>query len=66
MDNCDVDEKKLKNGEYCLKGIPGCFCKVGWPYERQCSECRDSWGDNFRDSFCICPPEDEEKIDEKK
>lgn len=51
-----IDIGKLKAGEYCRKGIPGCFCKVGWPYERQCPDCRDNKNaDKF--SYCSCPPE---------
>lgn len=56
----DVDEKKLEAGEYCRKGSPGCFCKVGYPIERTCPECRDMWepGD-FIDSYCVCGPDDD-------
>jgi hypothetical protein len=51
MLNSDVDEEKLKNGEYCRKEVPGCFCKVGWSEERRCPECGGAW-----DSYCVCPP----------
>ena len=46
----------------CRKGTPGCYCKIGWPYDEQCPDCRDDWNEGeFRDSYCICPP-DEEKM----
>jgi len=56
MKESEVDEVKLANGEYCQKGVTGCFCKGGRPYERQCSKCRDTrqLGDD-RD-YCVCPP----------
>jgi hypothetical protein len=60
MDNDKVDEGVLASGAYCNKGSPTCFCKVGWPKERQCPACRDRWPVGvFRDSYCICPPDDE-------
>ena len=40
MKNIEVDEEKLKNGDYCRKAHPGCFCNVGWPKERRCQVCR--------------------------
>lgn len=59
MLNEDVDDSLLKIGAYCHKKCFGCFCVVGWPYERQCVDCRDSWKDGeFRNSYCICPPKD--------
>ena len=58
MLNKDVDESKLSSGEYCQKKIPGCFCKVGWPYERMCSNCRDGRKPGDNQSVCICPPKD--------
>jgi len=57
MKNGDVDEKKLGSGEYCRSKAPGCFCKVGWPYERQCRYCRDLTSAGA-DSYCVCPPKD--------
>jgi len=60
MKNADVDEGKLERGEYCHKGVFGCFCAVGYPPERQCPDCRDRWAaGQFRDSYCICPPKGE-------
>lgn len=57
MLNSNVQEILLALGEYCHKGVPGCFCRAGWPYERQCPNCRDSWKPgSFRDSYCVCPP----------
>lgn len=54
----EVDKWKLKQGEYCQKGHRGCFCKVGWPYERLCPVCRDSEGgpSGTRRDYCVCPP----------
>lgn len=40
----------------CKKGIEGCFCKVGWPYEKQCPDCRDTRQKGDNDSYCVCPP----------
>jgi hypothetical protein len=52
-----IDEEKVEAGEYCRKGEAGCFCAVGWPYERQCPDCRDGAGaDKY--SYCVCPPVD--------
>ena len=46
----------LNSGQYCHKGVIGCFCKVGWPIEYQCPDCR---GDNDnRNSYCVCPPKE--------
>lgn len=58
MKNEDVDEEKLAKGEYCQKGIPNCFCKVGWPIERTCPKCRDLRSSPF-DGYCVCPPNDD-------
>jgi hypothetical protein len=57
----DVDKEKMKDGEYCHKGMPGCFCKAGWPYEYMCADCRDH-REYVRDGkvfyydkiFCMC------------
>jgi hypothetical protein len=58
MENKDVDKKKLEAGEYCHKRSPGCFCAVGWPYERQCPDCRGTkLADKY--SYCGCPPRDD-------
>jgi len=54
MKNSEVNEMKLKNGDYCQKKIAGCFCKVGWPRERQCSNCMEE--NDKRTSCCVCPP----------
>lgn len=43
----------IELGHYCHKGNGGCFCRVGWPVERQCSLCREGAP---RSSFCICAP----------
>lgn len=58
MKNKDVDEEKLQNGEYCQKGSPGCFCKVGWPYERMCPDCRDGRAPGDNRSYCVCSPKE--------
>jgi hypothetical protein len=43
----------------CRKGYPDCYCAVGWPYDKQCPDCRDTWPEgSFRDSYCVCPPPD--------
>ena len=55
----DIDPEKQAAGEYCGRRSSKCFCLVGWPYEKQCPDCRDNWKDGqFRDSYCICPPEE--------
>jgi predicted amidophosphoribosyltransferase len=52
-----VLKEKLDDGGYCKKGISGCACDLGWPYEMQCPDCRDKWEEHaFRDSYCICSP----------
>ncbi len=48
----DVDEEKLLEGEYCRKYRSGCFCAVGWPYERQCVRCRDSRPNDGYPDWC--------------
>ena len=52
----DVDKLKLENGEYCRKGRSGCFCEVGYPYEKMCPDCRDNREKGGDKDFCICPP----------
>lgn len=56
MKNEDVNEELLSSGSYCRKGIDGCFCKVGWPYERICPHCRDGRYPGDDRDYCICPP----------
>jgi len=58
MKDGDVDEGKLQRGEYCQKQNSGCFCAVGWPYERMCTDCRDGRVRRDYDSYCICPPKE--------
>jgi len=42
----------------CKCGIEGCFCLTGFPYEKQCKDCRDIEGrDQF--SHCVCGPASE-------
>ena len=57
MKNSDINNDLLVKGEYCQKRSPGCFCKVGWPHERQCPNCREE--NDYRDSYCECPPKEE-------
>lgn len=38
----DVDELVAAEGGYCWKERSGCFCRVGYPYECQCTRCRDT------------------------
>ena len=44
----------------CKRGIAGCYCLAGFPYEKQCADCRDIEG---RDpySYCVCPPPEAEE-----
>jgi len=58
MKNEDVDEVKLKEGDYCRKGSSGCFCDVGYPYERMCPDCRDTRVKGDTNDYCVCPPND--------
>ena len=51
----DVDEEKSNNGEYCAIGLKGCFCKVGFPYEKMCPNCRDGREGNDTRRYCMCP-----------
>jgi hypothetical protein len=58
----EIDDAKLAAGAYCRSKVSGCFCAVGWPYERQCPDCRDTWPEGARrDSYCICPPDEGEE-----
>ena len=43
----------IEAGEGCRKGVPGCMCKINWPPDKQCPDCRE---DQPRDSYCVCPP----------
>lgn len=52
----DVNELRLENGEYCQKGRSGCFCEVGYPYEKMCPDCRDNRQEGDYNSYCTCPP----------
>jgi hypothetical protein len=52
-----VNENLLNGDEnpYCHKTISGCYCKIGWPYEKMCPKCRDDKNRDIR-SYCVCPP----------
>jgi hypothetical protein len=55
-------EEEVNLGKCCCKEVSGCYCKMGWPYDKQCSDCRDDWPEGtFRDSYCICKPAEEIK-----
>jgi hypothetical protein len=62
----------MKEGGYCRKGRAGCFCNVGYPYERQCTRCRDTRppGDAtdwcFQGGFCWNKNELQDLIVEKE
>lgn len=60
MKEQDVDEQKALNGDYCRKRLPGCFCDVGYPYERQCPTCRDERPKDDDRDYCwaggFCAP----------
>ena len=43
----------------CEKGIRGCYCRVGWPYEKMCPDCRDTRDSWDNKSYCVCPPRDD-------
>lgn len=67
------DPEARDRGDYCKDGTKGCFCKTGWPLEETCSACREIQDSNpttYRDSCCICGPDDDkmdrlEKMDIK-
>jgi hypothetical protein len=61
MKDEDVNEYELERGSYCCKEVPGCFCRVGFPYERMCPDCRDGRSENEKKSYCICPVSEETK-----
>ena len=44
--------------EYCHKGALGCYCAVGYPYDKMCPDCRDDRAPNDIYSKCVCPPVD--------
>jgi hypothetical protein len=56
--NEPIDADAARRGEFCKDGLPGCFCRIGWPIERTCPECRNlrQVGTSDAFSFCICPP----------
>jgi hypothetical protein len=56
----DIDRKKMEAGEYCQKGVSGCFCAVGFPYEYMCEDCRDGREISDKYSYCVCGPDGEE------
>lgn len=45
----DIETIKEVTGEYCQSRFPGCFCKAGFPYSRQCVRCRDTRNDKRDD-----------------
>lgn len=51
-----ASREQIAHGEACLSGVPGCYCRVGFPYEEMCPACRDEPGRN-RHSRCECPPD---------
>lgn len=53
----DVDKDLKAQGAYCQKGVPDCFCKVGWPIELRCPDCRDIRNGDTT-SYCVCPPDE--------
>lgn len=57
MNTEDVNKEDLEQGVYCQKGVPGCFCKVGRPYEYQCKDCRDTREKSDNKDYCVCPPD---------
>lgn len=62
MKNKDINESELEKGKYCIKGHSGCFCKVGYPYERMCNDCRENRQEGDVNSFCVCPPSEIIKV----
>lgn len=66
----DVDELVACEGGYCRKGRSGCFCAVGYPYERQCTRCRDTRPKDdatdwcYNGGFCWTQIEIEEMVKE--
>ena len=42
--------------EYCRKKSPGCYCDIGFPYEKMCPDCRDGRHPTDIYSYCVCPP----------
>lgn len=54
----DLLDKEEEN-PYCLKGIGGCYCKVGRPENEICPDCKDDRKPNDEFSkycYCICSP----------
>jgi hypothetical protein len=40
----------------CRIGLEfGCYCSIGWPYEKQCIECRDK-KNRIDSGYCACVP----------
>lgn len=46
--------------QYCKRGLEGCYCERGFPYEAMCLDCRDGRAPWDIYSRCVCPPKDEE------
>ena len=40
----------------CWKGLDSCKCRVGWPPEEQCADCRE---EQKRSSRCVCGSNDD-------
>ena len=47
--------------EFCQKGVEGCYCAVGYSYEKMCPDCRDGRAPDDIYSYCVCPPKPEKK-----
>ena len=58
MRSDNVIPEMLDKGKYCNDGVPGCYCKVGFPYEEQCVDCRDTRDKGDDESRCVCGPKD--------
>lgn len=55
MSNSTLTEEQIEQGLGCQKGMPGCYCGIGWPLERMCPDCRDQ-PNRDRGSYCVCGP----------
>jgi hypothetical protein len=58
MENSMLKSNTDWKPEYCQKGVEDCYCKVGFPYEKMCPDCRDNRQPQDIYSRCVCPPDE--------
>lgn len=50
---------------YCHKEVEGCYCRVGFPDDKQCPDCKDIRTKLDRYNMCVCPPKEKNLMDDE-